>query len=123
MRLGILGLFSIWMSVSAMSGPTPGGIPADTGDTGDTGSYDTGETGEIIDTGETGEVIDTGNDTADTAKDTGDTAEVVDTGWTDGQSAAELAGEEGGFGCATVTPSGGLSVLVIGMLLALRRRD
>ncbi|MFT5686433.1 MAG: MYXO-CTERM domain-containing protein [Myxococcota bacterium] len=143
MRLGILGLFSIWMSLVAASGPSPGEVPVETGDTADSGWYDTAGDTAVTDTGDTGDT-DTGDtdykdtgDTADTAKtwdtgDTGDTAETwdtadtayttTDTGWTDGSSASELAGEEGGFGCSTVSSHGGLSVLLVGLLLGLRRR-
>lgn len=82
---------------------------------------DTEDTAEPLDdtadetTEETGDTEDSG-DTADTA---GDSAE-EDTAL---KSAMELAGENGGFGCATVEPGAAISIFVGMMALGLRRRD
>ncbi len=97
---------------------------------GDTGAADTGGTG-WIDTGETGgdTAVDTGGDTGDTgAVETGETGCDTALGPCGGAidtspqySAAELAGEEGGWGCATAP--GGLALGWLGLVaLATRRR-
>ena len=90
---------------------------SDTGNTTDTG--DTSDTGDSGDTGDTGDTDDTGSDTGtDTGTDTG-----VDTGPT-GYSAAELAGDPGGFGCATLTGrASGMLVFGSVLLLLWRRKD
>ena len=88
---------------------------ADTGDTGtDTGNSteDTSQSTETGDSGETGETGDSG-DSADSATET-DTAL---------KSAMDLAGENGGFGCATVSSSAALSVWLGILALGWRRRE
>ena len=69
---------------------------------------ETEETG-TTETGETG-------DTADS----GDTATTTDTAL---KSAMELAGENGGFGCATVSSDAAASIFLGVMALGLRRRE
>ena len=107
----------------------------DTGESADTGGDDTGEPGDVDgdadggadgdDTGESGG-DDTGSpsdDTGDAPDDTGgpgDDTEPADTG---GKSAAELAGEKGGCGCATSTPPTGMLAVLIALGLVTRRRS
>ena len=105
----------------------------DTGDTGDTGTIDdSGDT--AVDTG-----ADTGVDTGDTGGDTGsstetgetdsttsDTAVYGGTGSDTGEgviSAAALAGEKGGFGCAAVGAGGVFTLWVSAMVTGLRREE
>lgn len=100
---------------------TPGG--GDSDDTGspsggDTGSPDADDTGDVSD--DTGDVSD---DTGDSADDTGapeEDAEPIDTG---GKSAAELAGETGGCGCATSAPPSGMVIVLVALGLVVRRRS
>ena len=102
------------------------GDPSGGDDTGDpSGGDDTSDPGSGDDTGEpSGD--DTGEPSSDdtgTGADTGDSEvepESVDTG---GKSAAELAGEKGGCGCASSTPPSGMLVMVIAMGLVARRRS
>ena len=102
---------------------------------GDTG--DTGDTGTIDDSGDT--AVDTGVDTGDTGGDTGETSETGDTdtsstdtaldssaGTDTGEgviSAAALAGEKGGFGCAAVGAGGVFTLWVSAMVTGLRREE
>ena len=100
----------------------PGGGD-DTGEPG--GGDDSGEPGSGDDTGEPG-ADDTGgpgSDDTGTTADTGDPEvepEPIDTG---GKSAAELAGEKGGCGCASSTPPSGMVVLMVALGLVARRRS
>jgi len=92
----------------------------DTGETGDSDGDDTGETGDsdADDTGEPG-----GDDTGAPSDDTGepeDDTEPLDTG---GKSAAELAGEKGGCGCAASSPPSGMLAVLIALGLVTRRRS
>ena len=84
-----------------------------------TDSADTGDTAEPLDTAveETG-----GTETGDSG-DSGDT--VGDSAETDTalKSAMELAGENGGFGCATVSSDAAVSIWFGVMALGLRRRN
>ena len=91
----------------------PSYLTTDTADTGAEEPSDTAEE-ETEDTGttETGE-------TSDTA-DSGDTATTTDTAL---KSAMELAGENGGFGCATVSADAAVSIWLGVMALGLRRRE
>ena len=73
------------------------------------------DSGDEEDTNDTGDTEDT-SDTGDTAGDTG----TVDTAL---KSAMDLAGENGGFGCATAQPGAAVSILVGVFALGLRRRD
>ena len=83
----------------------------DTGSSGDSGGTETGDT-DTDDTGDdTGEPVDTGDDTGDTGTST------------DGYSAAELAGELGGFGCATLGGKASGLVAFGSVLLLLWRRE
>ena len=95
-------------------GGDTGGTWVDTGDTGDTGGDTAVETG-----GETGGTggIDTGGDTG---CDTGPCGAAVDT--SPQYSAAELAGEEGGWGCATAPRTLALGWLGLVALATRRRR-
>ena len=91
----------------------PSYLTTDSADTGgeepaDTAEEETEETG-TTETGETG-------DTADS----GDTATTTDTAL---KSAMELAGENGGFGCATVSADAAVSIWLGVMALGLRRRE
>ena len=81
--------------------------PADTGDTApaDTGADSGADSGDSSDS--------TDSTATDTAGDTADSGRT-------GKSAAELAGEPGGLGCA-VSPAPGLGALLLG-LIGLRRR-
>lgn len=94
----------------------PSYLTTDSADTGDTaGPADTAEE-ETEDTGTT-ETEDSGaGDTADS----GDTATTTDTAL---KSAMELAGENGGFGCATVSADAAVSIWLGVMALGLRRRE
>jgi len=80
------------------------------------------------DTGEedTKHISDTGNskdDTGDTGEESSD-ADTVDTAYVEGEySAAELAGETGGFGCATIGRSGSAVVVVLSLTLLWIRRQ
>lgn len=82
------------------------------------------------DTGDTEEPVENPEDTAaeeetgDT-EDSGDTGDTADSGQQDTalKSAMDLAGENGGFGCATVEPGAAASILLGVMALGLRRRD
>ena len=97
-------------------------------DTGDSGVQDTGDTG-IEDTGdtstETGEPSETGaTDTSDT--ETGTTSTDSSTAEDSGDgiiSAATLAGEKGGFGCAAVSAGGVFTLWLSAMFTGLRRED
>ena len=92
----------------------PSYLTTDTADPGDTAEpLDTAEETEETGTTETG---DTAGDTADS----GDTASTTDTAL---KSAMELAGENGGFGCATVSSDAAASILLGVMALGLRRRE
>lgn len=89
--------------------------PGDSGDSGDTG--DTGVTGDSGDTATPGDSGSTG--------DTADTGRVADTGEPDpAYSAAQVAGEKGGFSCTTaggVGPAGAVWAVVLGAALCRRR--
>ncbi len=84
-------------------------------------------TDSATDTGDTGEPLDTAEETGETGEtetgDSGDTADTALTTDTALKSAMELAGENGGFGCATVSPDAAASILVGLVALGLRRRD
>ncbi len=84
-------------------------------------------TDSATDTGDTGESLDTAEETGETGEietgDSGDTADTAVTTDTALKSAMELAGENGGFGCATVSPDAAASILVGLVALGLRRRD
>lgn len=104
---------------------------------GDTG--DTGDTGGIVDTGDT--ATDTGvDDSGDSGSDSGDSADSGDTdtsATTDSGrdtssdsdtgegiiSAAALAGEKGGFGCAAVGAGGVFALWISAMVTGLRREE
>ncbi len=101
------------------------GGTSQTGDTGATaGSGDTGSDGETAETGDTGSVGVPGA-TADTGTGT-ETGTGVDTGTGKGPdvgpSAAELAGEEGGCGCASGASGGAAWLASLPLLLGLFRR-
>ena len=85
-----------------------------------TDSEDTGDTALPEDTAaeETGttETGDTAGDTADTAGDSATTDTAL-------KSAMDLAGENGGFGCATVSSDAAASIVLGVMALGLRRRE
>ena len=145
------GLFDTGSAATDDTGAAPD--PADTADPGDADGDDTGEPGDAVgddtgepgdadgdDTGEpgdadgddTGEPGDTdgddtggpgGDDTGAPADDTGgpgEETEPIDTG---GKSAAELAGEKGGCGCATSSPPSGMLAVLIALGLVTRRRS
>ena len=103
-----------WFSSPESSQPeiTPSYLTTDSADTGgeeeplDTGE-DTGTSTETGDTGETGETGETGDTTTDTAL----------------RSAMEISGENGGFGCATVSTDAAVSIWLGVLALGLRRRD
>jgi|GEM_PF-2856165 len=87
-------------------------------DTGEPGGDDTGDPGGD-DTGAPG-----GDDTGDPGDDdTGDPEEDVEPVDTGGKSAAELAGETGGCGCATSSPPSGIIAVLIALGLVTRRRS
>ena len=89
----------------------PSYLTTDSADTGVEEPSDTAEETEETGTTETGE-------TGDTA-DSGDTATTTDTAL---KSAMELSGENGGFGCATVSSDAAISIWLGVMALGLRRR-
>lgn len=93
--------------------PEPSFLAGDTGDTGDSGDTEETDT-EETDSSETG----------DSAVTDTECASATDSGCEDAlQSAMELAGENGGFGCAALGTGSAIalwgSVLIIGM----RRED
>ena len=88
-----------------------------TTDSADTGAEEPGDTAEETEETGTTETGDTG-ETGDTA-DSGDTATKTDTAL---KSAMELSGENGGFGCATVSADAAVSIWLGVMALGLRRR-
>jgi MYXO-CTERM domain-containing protein len=108
-----LGFFGGAASLASRGGPPP--PPA--GDTGDTGASDTGAS----DTGPTG-----GDDTGAPGGDDGaaDGGAGTDTGpEAPRRSAAQVAGEKGGFSCAVAGGTGpGLGVLAVAVLGLVRRR-
>ncbi len=132
----LVGLTSM-VAVADSTGASPDvrpPAPGDSADTSDTGT-DTG-TDTAADTG-TDTAADTGTDTAgdsgatDTSTDTATDTDTTDTaGDTAGavvpsRSAAQLAGEKGGFGCTTA-PLGaapGLGLLLGAVALGRRRRE
>ena len=61
--------------------------------------------------------------TEDTSTDTGDTAQDTATTDTAVKSAMELAGETGGFGCATVNSDAAISIWLGVLALGIRRRE
>ena len=92
----------------------------------DTGLFDTGgllsdDTGEpsVDDTGDPGG-DDTGEPAADDTGEPDEDAEPIDTG---GKSAAELAGEKGGCGCAASEPPSGVLAVLLALGLVTRRRS
>ena len=84
--------------------------PGDTAEPSDTSEEEPEETG-TTETGDSGS-----GDTADS----GDTATTTDTAL---KSAMELSGENGGFGCATVSADAAVSIWLGVMALGLRRRE
>ena len=89
------------------------GTDTDTAGPSDTAEpLDTAEETEETGTSETGEAGDTA--------DSGDTATTTDTAL---KSAMELAGENGCFGCATVSSDAAASILLGVLALGLRRRE
>ena len=87
-------------------------------DTGDPGGDDTGEP-SVDDTGDPGG-DDTGEPAADDTGEPDEDAEPIDTG---GKSAAELAGEKGGCGCAASEPPSGVLAVLLALGLVTRRRS
>ena len=73
----------------------------DTADTADTASTDTGST-------------DTGTDTS--SSDTSDTSELI-------TPASSLAGEKGGYGCATVGVGGAVAIWIASFAIGFRREQ
>ena len=92
----------------------PSYLTTDSADPGDT-ALPEDTAGEDTETA-TGETGDTAGDTADTAGDSATTDTAL-------KSAMELAGENGGFGCATVSSDAAASILLGVMALGLRRRE
>ncbi len=80
---------------------------------------DTGDTGEPLDTAEEEPADTETGETGDSGDTAGDSA-VTDTAL---KSAMDLAGENGGFGCATVSPDAAASILVGVLALGLRRKE
>ena len=89
-----------------------------TTDSADTGAEEPGDTAEE-ETEETG-TTETGDSGSGDTADSGDTATTTDTAL---KSAMELSGENGGFGCATVSADAAVSIWLGVMALGLRRRD
>ena len=89
-----------------------------------TDSADTGDTADPADTAEE-ETEDSGStETEDSGSgDTGDSGDTASTTDTALKSAMEIAGENGGFGCATVSADAALSIWLGVMALGLRRRE
>ena len=118
MRGWIAGLLLAVLGSAGMMTAT--GVLPPPGDSGDSGGGDSG-----MDTGDTGGNEDSGP-TGDTASpgDTADTGRLDDTGLPDPvYSAAQVAGEKGGFSCTTsggAGTAGAVWALVLGA--ALRRR-
>ena len=111
---------------------------ADTGDTAATNdtavntTTDTGDSGVVDDTASTETTTETTTetDTTETVTDTGsttdtttDTGGFVDTSAVGTTTAAELAGETGGFGCATVGVGGVLAFWTAALVIGMRRED
>ena len=110
-------LFSWWGEPEEKNQPEiePSYLTTDSADTGDTAEpLDTASSTEETGTTETGD-----SGSGDTA-DSGDTATTTDTAL---KSAMELAGENGGFGCATVSADAAASIWLGVMALGLRRRE
>jgi len=89
----------------------------------DSAGSDTGGEEEPLDTAEdtdTGSTSETGETGASETGETGDTSVTADTAL---KSAVELSGENGGFGCATVSADAAVSIWLGVLALGLRRRD
>ena len=117
----MVGLAGMVAMTDAARARARAGTPPPSGhDSGDTG-HDTADTGE--DTGG-GEDTSGGNDTS-TGTDSGadDTADTGDTAYVDpGISAAQRAGDVGGFGCVTGPVGGGGLGLALALVAVGRRR-
>ena len=116
---------------------------ADTGDTAATNdtavntATDTGDSGVVDDTASTETTTETttetdsaDTDSTETVTDTGsttdtttDTGGFVDTSAVGTTTAADLAGEAGGFGCATVGVGGVLAFWTAALVIGMRRED
>lgn len=127
LALSLMGTFAVASDAVPVS--YLGGKKGDTGS--DTGSWDSGKAGETGDTDDTDDTY-TGDsgDSGDSGGSSGYECDTADTGGCDtgdgvgGYSAAELAGETGGFGCATLGGrASGLLVFGSVMLLLWRRDD
>ena len=124
----LAALYGTLAAASDAAAPALQDLGLDTADTGSWATDDTATAGDDTATGGSDDTSDGGGDDTststgdDTAADTGDTG-ATDTGrW--GYSAAELAGETGGFGCASLGGrASGLLVLLSVTLLAARRRE
>ena len=88
-------------------------------DTDTAGPFDTAEPLDTAEETEETGTAETGDTSGDTA-DSGDTASTTDTAL---KSAMELAGENGGFGCATVSSDAAFSIWLGVMALGLRRKE
>ncbi len=114
MRGWLAGSLLVLFGISGMA--SVGGAwsppPGDTGDTGDTA--------EPIDSGDSAEPV----DTADSAEpvDSGDSGIAIDTADGPRYSAAQDAGEKGGFGCSALGMSGSAAALWGGLLVIAARR-
>lgn len=117
MRGWIAGLLVMVLGGAGVASAT--GMLPPPGDSGDSGFVDTGDTG--------GDSGDPATDTADSGSavpDTGDTGLEGDDTAPPGYSAAQKAGEKGGFSCSTAGGTGTAGVawaLLLGA--ALRRRE
>ena len=92
----------------------------DTASLGDTAEDTAQDTSDSADTSDTSDATDT-SDTTDTS-DSSSTTDTDDTGFTV-TSASTLAGEKGGFGCASVGVGGVLALWVSSFVVGLRRRE
>ena len=108
---GLLATILFFALTVAPAASVAGGFLPPPGDSGDSGGFDSGDTGAI----DTGAPTDTGS--TDTGPDGEDTAGPV-------YSAAQRAGEKGGFGCSSAGAMGSAVLMWSGVLLvAGRRRD
>ena len=88
----------------------------DTASLGDTAEDTAGDTSETTDTANTSDTSTSTDTSSSTTTDTGDTGYTV-------TSASSLAGEKGGFGCASVGVGGVLALWLSSFVVGLRRRD
>lgn len=111
MRGWLAGSLLVFFGMAAIASVGVGALPPP-GDSGDTG----------FDTGDTGDTGDTATDTGDSGQtDTADTAAPEDTAGPR-YSAAQRAGEKGGFTCATAGTTGSAALVWGGVLLLAARR-